>query len=315
MKETVAIIKISEGSLFYDDIKLLNNIKLNAEIFNLPFKFNLQKKIFSSENKVTRIESKKIKLNMFNESYRKSNNLIIGKNITTVGHSKISAVYKLNKNIITFNSQDSKIKDSNLDYMGTISIKPFDLNLDMSLKKYKLSKLFNTNSFFVEFLKTELFFNENISANISLNMESLKREDIFDSGKINFNIKNGNIDFNKTKLINDKIGSLQIIDSYLFIDNGALILNSNVEINIENLNNLFSFLQTTKKKRKSIKKINLNLDYDFSTYQLTINNFKIDNNESDKEIVKEINDFYSNKENNLNKSKRMYNKLLSLYEG
>jgi hypothetical protein len=214
-----------------------------------------------------------------------------------------------------FKSKDSKIKNSTIDYKGQLSLRPFDLKLDINLEKIELAKIFNANSFFFEFLKTQLFFNQNISSNISLNTNFIKNNGIFDSAKINFNLLNGNINFNQTEFINNKIGSLKLVSSILLLDNNKLILNSDFMIDIKNSNKLFSFLQTPKKTRNPIKKIYFNLDYEFLTDQIMINNFSIDSGENSNKMVKMINDFYNNKGNNLNTTRHMLNKILSLYEG
>ena len=86
--------------------------------------------------------------------------------------------------------------------------------------------------------------------------------------KINFNIVNGKINFDKTRLINNKIGFLELANSNLSFENDSLILNTNIIIDINNSEELFSLLQTNKRFRKPIKDIVINLDYDFSNNQI-----------------------------------------------
>ena len=315
VNETVAIIKIPKALFFYDNLKLLNIIDLKGEIFNLPFKMSLnQETSLSKKNKIN-IYYKTLKLNIFNESVKNTKNITTGINIIEIINSKIFTVYDIKNNLITFKSQNSKIKNSNLNYRGKLSTEPFDFNLDMNLKNYEIKKLLNLNSFIVNILKTELLFNENISSKISLNTTYLKKDEIFDMAKINFHIANGTINFNNTKLINDKIGTLRIVDSLLFVDKDKLTFNCDIVIDIKNSNNLFSFLQTPKINQKLIEKININLDYDFSSNEIYFNSFKINGNKKNMEMIGIINAFYKNKNNNLNKSKRFINKLISLYEG
>ena len=319
--KTFAIVKISKAFLFCDELNLLNILNLTGEIFNVPFSLSLnQTNFLSAINEVNRkvnIYSKKIKLKIFNESIIKSSGIITGLNNTIILNSKISTEYNINKNKneINFTSTESKVKNSTMSYSGKLSKKPFDLNLDIDVSKMELAKIFNNNSIFFELLKTQLFFNENLSANISLNTKFRKRDEIFNRAKFNFNIVNGTINFNQTKLINDKIGSLEVVNSLLYFDENELILNSDIMIDITNLNNLFSYLQTTKSNKSPIKKINFNLNYNFSTDQIFLNNFRVDDGDNENEIVKIINDFYINKDNNTNTTRRMLNKLFSLYEG
>ena len=308
--ETFAIIKIRKVFLFYDNLKLTNILDLTGDIFNLPFSFILSEQDFPMRTRKININSKKMQLKIFNESVKKSENIITGVNNLSVFNSKISTQYEINKNIVTFAAKNSKIE-----YSGNLSIKPFDLNLDINLDRSELANIFDVNSIFFEFLKTQLLFNENISANISLNTTFPKMDEVFNSAKINFNLVNGSINFNHSKLINNKIGSMKIMDSRLFLDKDKLILNADIEIDIKNSNNLFSFLQTPKNKRNLIKKVYFNFDYDFLADQVFLNNFRIDENDSNTKMVKIINEFYRDKKQNLNMSRRMLNKLLSYYDG
>ena len=94
-----------------------------------------------------------------------------------------------------------------------------------------------------------------------------------------------------------------------------MILNSNALIDIKNSNNLFVFLQTPKKFRKPLKSILINFDYDFSAKQLIIKKLKIDKNENNNEMIDVIKEVNNIEKYNLNKTKRMFNKLLSSYSG
>jgi len=319
--KTYSIVKISKAVLFSDKLELLNILDLTGEIFNLPFSLSLNQTIFSSDiSEIIRkvnINSNKIKLKIFNESTIKLTDIISGLNNTTILNSKIATKYNINKNKneITFMSSESKVKDLSISYNGKLSTEPFDLNLDIDLSKIELAKLLNNNSLFFELLKTQLFFNDNLSADISLNTKFKKRDEVFNQAKFNFNIVNGTINFNQTKLINDKIGSLEVVNSLLYFDENKLILNSDIMIDIKNLNNLFSYLQTPKSKRSTIKKVYFNLNYDFSAQQIFLNSFRVDDGNNENEIIKIINNFYRNKGNNINVTRRMLNKLFSLYEG
>ena len=319
--KTYSIVKISKAALYSDKLELLNILDLTGEVFNLPFSLSLNQTIFSSGvSEVIRkvnISSNKIKLKIFNKSSIKLTDIISGLNNTTIINSKIATKYNINKNRneITFMSSESEVKDLSISYNGKLSTEPFDLNLDIDLSTIELTKLLNSNSLFFELLKTQLFFNDNLSADISLNTKFKKRDEIFNRAKFNFNIVNGTINFNQTKLINDKIGSLEVVSSLLYSDENKLILNSDILIDIKNLSNLFSYLQTPKKNRITIKKVYFNLNYDISNDQIFLNNFRVDDGDNEIEIVRTINDFYINKSNNTNTTRRMLNKLFSFYEG
>ena len=319
--ETVAIIKIPNALLFYSNTDLLNILNLDGEIFNIPFVLNLNKKafpfdnkVFPSDNKEINIDAKKLKLNISNISIKNSKDDISGTNVISILNSKIYTRYDIKKDLINFYHDSSKIKNSNIDYKGNLSIKPFDFKLKLKIKDYNISKMSNINSMIGELVKTKLFFNDNISANVSVDLD-LKKNNIFDSAKIDFKIINGKINFNKSKLINNKIGLLELSDSNLFFEKNKLILNTNVEIKIERLENLYSLLRTPKKSRKQVKNILINLNYDFLDNEINFNKINIDGNDENPEIINLISDFEYNKDSNINKSRRLINKIFSIYEG
>ena len=313
--ETLAIIKIPKVVLFHDDLKILNILNLRGEVFNIPFNLDLKKDFLLPESKEINFTANKIKLNFFNKSLKYLDDSFIGSNIISILNLKLNSNYTQSKNSIMIKSKKSKMNNSNLSYNGKFSLKPFDLNLDINIDNYKFFELFTSNSIFFEFIQSNLLFNENISANISIAGLS-DSGDILSSSMLVFNVSNGKISFDNTKLINDKIGLLDVITSNLLFEDGKLILKSEILIDIKNLNNLFRFIQTPKELRKKIiKKIIINLDYDFVTKKIEFNSIKVDGSEVNDEIMSIVQDFSKTKEINLNKSRRVLNKLFSVYDG
>ena len=315
LNETTTIIKISKALLFFDDKNLLNIFNLKGETFNIPFTLNFNSDLNSLKKKEINIKASKLKLNIFNQYVKEKDNITSGRNIISFMNSTINTVYSIEKNLIIFKSNNSKIDNSKAKYNGVLSINPFNLNLNIDLGIYKISKLFNINSVLTELIKTELLFNNNVSINVSVIANNKSKGEIFQNAKINFNIISGKINFDKTKLINNKIGSLELENSNLFVKNKKLILNTDIIINVDNSKELFLLLQTNKKYRKSIKKILINIDYDFLGNLIKFNNVQIDNNKANDEISRIIRGFSENKFNNLNKSRRLLNSLFEAYEG
>jgi hypothetical protein len=313
--EIITIIKISKASLFFDDNDLLNIFNLKGETFNVPFGFNFKSKFNSSKEKEINIKANSLKLNISNISVKEKNNFVKGKNIISLLNSTINTNYSVKNNIITFNANNSKINNSNVSYNGVLSINPFNLNLNIDLDNKKIFKILDINSIVTELIKTELLFNDNISVNTSINANNNAIDEIFQNAKINFDIVNGKINFNKTKLINKKIGSLELDNSDLFVKDGRLILNTDILIDINNSDALFSFLQTNKRIRKKIKNILINLNYDFLSNQIKFNYVKIEDVEVSSEILRIIDNFSENELNNLNRSKRLLNELFEVYKG
>ena len=256
-----------------------------------------------------------MKLNIFNiHNYEEDNNNK-GENIISFLNSKINTDYKIENDIVIFNSNDSRIKNSNASYNAKMTVNPFNLNLNIHLDSYKLHKIFDPNFILYELIKTELLFNDNISMSSSITSNPNLRNKIFQNAKINFNIADGKLNIDKTRLINNKIGFLEFENSNLSYKSNLLILNTDIMVNINNSEKLFSLLQTNKKFRKPITSILINLDYNFLTKGINFNNIKIDNKKISDELLRIIEGFNDNDINNLNKTKRLLNTFFESYEG
>tara|TARA_B100000780_G_scaffold162873_1_gene113845 strand:- start:79 stop:1422 length:1344 start_codon:yes stop_codon:yes gene_type:complete len=319
LKKIISVIKVDRAILFFDENNLFNLFNLKGEIFNFPFTFNLKRKNESIKKEEINFSIKLLKLNIVNKSSKKKDNSSEGKNIISILNSKINTKYNIREKSIIFTSNNSKIGNSKTNYDGELSLNPFNLNLNIDIENYQISNLFNDNSIFVEFIKSELLFNENISINTSTVVKSSLKNKIFQKAKINFNIINGKINLNNTRFINKKIGSLELSNSNLFVENNELLLNTNVLIDIKNSDQLYSFLNTSKVSRKEIKKIFINLDYNFSNKKIEFNKLIIDKKEVSPQLLTLIKSFNVNSYSNLNKSRKLLNELLNelfyAYEG
>ena len=313
--EITSITKIKTASLFYDNLKMQNSFSTDGEIFNIPFNFHFNRDHPSSDTRKINFKAKKLKLNILDKLKIQPDGTISGLSTISFFNKNIVTKYSVNKNLASFELDSPKIKNSNINFKGMLSFRPFEFKLDVDLKKYDLFKLLNFNSFIIELFNSKILFNENLSTDISINIIANNNNRIFSSSIINFNIANAKINFDKTKFTNNKIGILEIENSNLFFKDGNLILNSNALIDIKNSNNLFVFLQTPKKFRKPLKSILINFDYDFSAKQLIIKKLKIDKNENNNEMIDVIKEVNNIEKYNLNKTKRMFNKLLSSYSG
>ena len=315
LNEIISIIKISNAVLFFDEKKLFNLFDLKGEVFNIPFSLEYQHTLNSNKNKSIEIEANDLRLKIINESFRLDENLTNGTNNISVLNSTINTKYNILDQIITFESNNSRTHNSKVNYNGRLTINPFDLDLKIDLDNYKISNLFISNSVINEFIKSGLLFNKNISINTSININSKIRDEIFHYVNIKLNILKGKINFDNTVFINDDIGLLEITNSDLFLENDKLTLNANLSIDIKDTDRLFSFLNTSKKSRKDIKNIKLNMTYDFLSNQIEFKNIKINDKGVSDQFQNIVDGFVNNNSNNLIKSRRLLNKLIGLYEG
>jgi len=313
--EAVNIIKISKAFLFLDSESSLNLFNVKGEVFNIPFNFDYKKKFGAFQTREINIKAKKLKLNILDIYGNGKDNNIGGKNILSFLNSTINTDYNINDSTIFFNSSSSMINNTKAEYSGELSINPFDLNLNVNLGDYKLLKILNINLILSELIKTELLFNDNININTSVTTTSNLKNHIFRKINFFFNIINGKININKTKFIINKIGSIELGNSNIFFENSKLTLNTDIVVDINNTDKLFSLLQTNKKFRKPIKNIFINLDYVFLTNKITINNLNIDGKNGSEELSRISEVFIGNDLNNWNKNKRLLNRLIENYEG
>jgi hypothetical protein len=313
LNEVISIIKISNAFLFFDEKNLFNLFNLNGEAFNIPFDLNYQNTI-NSQKKIM-IKAPNIKLKIINKFFKKDQDLNSGMNNISILNSSINTKFSIKDQIIIFQSDDSKTFNSKINYNGQLAINPFDLNLKINLYNYKISNLFTSNSIVDEFIKSGLLFNENISINTLVNIESTKKDKIFNEAKLELRVLNGKISFDKSLFINNNIGLMEVSNSDLFLENDKLFLTANLSIDIKNTDRLYSFLNTSKNFRKDIKNIKLNIIYDFLGNEIAFKNIKIDDNKVSDQFNNIAEGFNDNNSNNLTKSRRLLNKLISLYEG
>ena len=159
---------LDQANFFFNEKKLQNQFDIKGNIFAIPFTFELKTKNDLVIEKKFLFKTKTLNLEIFNNHIIKKNNSIIGNNIISFLNSSIDSDYEFKDKSIIFTSKNSRIHSSKINYDGELSINPFDLDLHVSLYSNKISKLFNLNSILVEFLKSELLFNENIRLNTSI---------------------------------------------------------------------------------------------------------------------------------------------------
>ena len=313
LNEVISIIKISNAFLFFDEKNLFNLFDLKGEIFNIPFELNYQN-IINSQKKI-RIKAPNLQLEVINNFFKKDKDLSSGINNISILSSSINTKYNIKDQIVIFQSDGSRVYNSKINYSGQLSINPFDLDLKINLIDYKISNLFKSNSIINELIKSGLLFNENVSVSTLANIKSRIKDEIFHEAKIKFKILNGKINFDNTVFINSDIGSMEVSNSDIFLENDKLLLTAKLAFYIRNSDNLFSSLNASKKSRKDIKDIKFDIIYDFSSNQFEFKNIKINNNEVSDQFQNIAEGFFDNNSNNLINSRRLLNKLIDLYEG
>ena len=316
--EIVAIFKISKGSLFYDSEDLSNAILFKGEAFNVPFNFKMIKDPSVTGNTITEIKAKKLKIKFINKSKKISTEVTKGINQLFFKETKLKTNYEKQKNVFTFESKYSQLKNSNIDYLGKLILAPFSLKLDINVDEIKFKPFLKNESTFLEFFKNKFMFNKNLSVNISVSSKENSYNKVFNKAKVVLNINNGEINLNNSSLVNNKFGALKVLDSKLLLEQENLILEANLNLNIEDLNGFYSTFLAPKKLRRPIKNLFIGIKYNFFDDSLIINSFRIDNSKQNNEIKNILNSFNNS---GINSTKNFINKrslliqLLSAYAG
>ena len=311
--DVLFINKIKEIKYYYDEKQFQNVLISKNELFNYPYEIKLshdfvQKKI----NSVLNFNFLNLKIN---NKIDYNNKKIVGKADITNNQSKSIIDYKSNLNFFEFSFKD-KIENPNYLYKGEINLSPFYSSFEGETQSLNLSHLMNVNSFVLQILKTEILNNENV--NFDLNIQAKNIFDNFNFTNLNLNskIKGGLIDVDQTKYQWKNSAYFKLTDSLIFVKDGQLVLDAKLEININNINQIYKYLLTPKNLRKKIKKIVLNLSYNFDQNTIELRDIRLDDkyNQNINEVISSIT-LKDNKLQNKIYFKKLINNALRYYSG
>ena len=272
--EVLFINKILKMRYYYDRKELKNILYSYNEIFNIPFSmknfFNKDgNKIFSQIN----LNLMKLKIdNVLTFNKEKKN----GKSEFILNKLKGTAEYEINKNSLNFHFFD-KLDENSINYKGKFNFKPFYASLDGDVEKINLNYLFGYNAIIAQFLKTEIFNNENIDFKLNINSANVYNNFNFKNINIKSKIQDGLIDTDNTKFEWRDFANFELVDTLIFVRNGELVLDGKLKIDIINYNKLYTFLLTPKNYRNEINQIDLNFTYNFDQNVAELKDIKIDN--------------------------------------
>jgi len=277
--EIISIFPITKLDLFYNEKKLINEITVNGKIFKFPFNLKWTKNFQDKIQLITILNIKKLKLGMKNISSI-VNGTYIAQNNIILRNSKFFFSYKIQDNLISFISENSRLLNSSLEYRGKINLNPFDLGIDLNLDKMNLKNFFNSSENFEEIFKLKPLYNTNLSAKIFLKIKKIINNKLFQSSNIFVNFSNGNINFNNSFLLSDKIGKLNLYNSVLEIADEELIFKGSFNFKINNEKEFFKLFQIPKKFRRNVENIFFDIEINMFKNKLKINEFKINNLET-----------------------------------
>ena len=269
-----------------------------GDIYNIPFNLTWNKNFEQNSKANSVIKFNKLNIEIKNTSLKENNNYKLINEII-VGNSKFETEFEFMDNVVNFLSLDSRLINNNIKYIGQIEFEPFNFILNIDLDKINLSKLFTSLDFLLELFKLDILYNNNLSLKISSNIKNLKKNKVFNSSKISFNLKNGKINLDNSYLISNKIGKLFLSSSNLGLINNELFFEGELVFKINNQKEFYRVFQVPKKNRKILKNIIFNIELNLFNDTINIKNFLVNNEESSNKEAKNrlLDEYNTNTEN------------------
>ena len=232
-----------------------------------------------------------------------------------LNRDKFKTIYSVSKNNLTFDLSED-LENSKIYYEGKIDFKPFYFNLEGDLKKIDILRLINSNNLISQLLKTEIFNNKNLNFSLNLKGDTFKDSNSFTKIHLNSKIQEGLIDIDNSKITWRNNIHFSLMDSLIYSKQGELILDSKLNVNIDNIDEVYRFLLTPKIYRNELSNIKANLVYNFDQNTINLNDILIDN-KSNSELNKILQSliFKNNKLQNRVYLKSILNKALKFYAG
>ena len=311
--DVISIIFIKNLNLIFDEKKMSNQIDIDAKIFKLPFNASWTKD-FKNRNAKFLFKIKKLLFELQNNR-SVENEEFVSINKINIRNLKFLSKIKLNKNLISFESQELSSQKNNANYKGVIELDPFDLQFKIDLNKINQDDLVYLGYFFEELLNTGLMFNKNINSKIFINAKNFQRNKLFDSIKLVFNINNGKLNFNDSTLINHKIGFVRLMDSEIKQVEGEVVFTGNFTFSIKNQKEFYKAFQVPKANRKKVDTINFTLQYNMFRDEFNFLSFRLNGIQNVKNLFVEsiLDNFEKDKENKIDNwidLKNFINKLI-----
>ena len=274
----LAIFTVNNLDTFYDDKKNQNVFNATGTMFNTPFnlKWKNDLNIFGNSKFIIKFNEINIAIkNNLRKKILKNNFQHEGSQTLNFIGSEVTTNYKFNNKLLSFQSEDSKINSKPVSLYGTINFRPFFFDIHVDLKNADLFKLFNSKFLINDLMNSNIYLHNNFNGKLSINVNKITRNKIFDFAKFNINFKNGKLIFDKTELISKKFGTLQLYDSQLIELDKKNVLKTNAILNIDDQRNFYQRFQISKNLRKPIDKIYLEIEKDLNSEDLKIYKFNI----------------------------------------
>ncbi len=262
------------------NLKYFKNIKDNSKflftegnIFKVPIKFQWIKKI-DSKSTISNFKAKNLDIDFTNKGKFSGNEFIYENNLNILSNNlKTKYIFNKNEKTISLISEKSLIKNTPIGYKGLIELSPFNFNLDITAKDIDLNQLLKNQLLFNEIISSNVFSNKNLNGFIKVKTDKLYNNKIFDSGNIFLNLQEGNLNFDQSILSKKNKFQLTLVKSTFLIEDGNLIVDGNLELDIFDIDEFYKIFPVPKKIKfkKKFKKINFEFSYNLIDAAIAIN--------------------------------------------
>ena len=267
--ELLFLNKIKNSKFYYDSMNLENTFTSKNEIFNIPYKLIIKNDKFNKEINID-FDSKKIRLNLNNYISYQDN---IKKGILDIlfVNKTTELSYEIKENSLIFKNNDKILS-------GAFDFKPFYLKADLNYDGISTKYLFTNESIFIDLIKSEIFNNQNLNANINLKIKDITNINELNNLELKINLNQGIINLSESKIYWKDDLKILMQDGILDYNDEGIFLTGRLIIQFEDLDNFYQSFQIKKMNRKKLKKVEVDFVYNFSRNKFRFDNIKIDKN-------------------------------------
>ena len=313
--QIVSFVSLENILIFYDELKKENFLISKGKVFNIPFTFDWKYDENLNE-KITKIKLNPLKLSFLNKSKKddKVKNLKVN-----FKRSKLNTNYFFKEDTINLESNNSFLGTNKFDYKGKINLEPFDFQIDSEIQKIDIKKILPSKNIFDEIFSQEFLLNENFNGRLVIKSNNLNNGGFFNEILINSNYVGEKIELSNSKLLNKKIGSLNLDYGTIYLEENDIFFRGKFNFEIFDRNRFYRKFLVSKKNQKDIDQLNFGLIYNLSKFDAKI--FFISLNKDKPEMSDDLDNLiysFNNKSitiNNWISLRSFVNKILSSYSG
>ena len=249
-------------------MNLENKLISRNEIFNVPYKLVIKNDKFNKEVSAE-FDSNKIRLNILNDiSYQDK----VKKGLLDIlfVNKNTELTYQVDNNSILFKTKNNKILN------GSLDLKPFYLKADFSYDGISTKNLLTNDSIFIDLIKSEIFNNQNLNANLNLKVKDITNLNELNNLILKISLNQGTINLSDSKISWKDDLEITMVDGILDYSEDGIFLVGKLVIKANDISNFYKSFQIKKINRIDIESVELDFFYNFNENKFRFDNVKID---------------------------------------